>query len=469
MSLSEKLSKLTSNEKYKRVETGLWRALDPVGKGMNKIAGRLGAESFWPTELAEGEIEKAARILRTFTLEGAVAEDSEHTDGAGGAPAHHDPHASRKTQKVVRKIPQKALRGACGLAIFTCFRTGLGWSGASGSGLVVARLPDGSWSPPSGILIHTLAWGFLIGVDVYDVVLVIRKPETLKAFTRPKVSIGAEFSVAAGPVGNGAVLDAGLDAKPVWAYSKSKGAYVGVQLDGTVILNRDDANGRFFGRPGPVTAAEIFSGALPHPPATRPLLQTLYAGEGNPQILGTDAIPSGQAPGDRPLSQEEVQALASQTDGGSGPSAKDPPSGALSGGQASSTPLPQPTSTGPVLGQQAEAQPPAYSDLATDPFASPPASQGLGWRAPDAAAEKEALRRQYAAQDAAQGEPAASSAGGVPGRVRAEYDFKGTEADDLSFTEGEIIDVIGREGDQWYRGSIGSRTGIFPCNYVSHV
>jgi hypothetical protein len=83
-------------------------------------------------------------------------------------------------------------------------------------------------------------------------------------------------------------------------------------------------------------------------------------------------------------------------------------------------------------------------------------------------AEKEALRRQYAQQDAT-----ASTAGGYggsggggsaalpahsshPSRVRAAYDFTGVEHGDLTFHTGEVIDVTGMEGDQWYRGSITS-------------
>lgn len=57
----------------------------------------------------------------------------------------------------------------------------------------------------------------------YDVVLLLRKPEALRAFEHPKVSIGGELSVAAGPVGNGAMLDTGIEAAPCWSYTKSKG------------------------------------------------------------------------------------------------------------------------------------------------------------------------------------------------------------------------------------------------------
>lgn len=131
INLKEKFEKLSSDprskaaaDKYKKLETGVWKVLEPVGRASNKIAGRLGAESFWPTELADGELDKAARILRTFTLEGAKADDGAEAEAQGGVASNapSDPNEHRKRQKVIKKIPQKALQGACGIAIFTCFR-----------------------------------------------------------------------------------------------------------------------------------------------------------------------------------------------------------------------------------------------------------------------------------------------------------------------------------------------------------
>lgn len=124
---------------FKKVETGTWKALAPVGNWGNRQAGKLGAESFWPTELGL-ECDKAARILRTFTSKGATVEvDANNTaaindqDAVVPAPAPKydekgkkikDPHKydHRKTQKVIRRIPPKALQQAQGLAIFTVFR-----------------------------------------------------------------------------------------------------------------------------------------------------------------------------------------------------------------------------------------------------------------------------------------------------------------------------------------------------------
>lgn len=136
---------------YKKAETGIWRALDPIGQGANRLAGRAGAESFWPTELAEGELDKAARILRTFTLDAAASEKEAEvaptqllsemqeqqqqtagTSSQSAAPSlaqtttagsdSKDQYAARKTQKTMLKIPPEALRNASGVAIMTCFR-----------------------------------------------------------------------------------------------------------------------------------------------------------------------------------------------------------------------------------------------------------------------------------------------------------------------------------------------------------
>lgn len=59
-----------------------------------------------------------------------------------------------------------ALATAENISAFFDVRTGFGLSGSSGSGVVLAKLPDGSWGPPSGILVHTIGWGFLIGLDI---------------------------------------------------------------------------------------------------------------------------------------------------------------------------------------------------------------------------------------------------------------------------------------------------------------
>src|SRR4051794_27164489 len=72
---------------------------------------------------------------------------------------------------VTKKIPPRIIQNAVGLAVFSCMRSGLWMSGSGGAGMITARKADGTWSPPSGIMLHTAALGFVIGVDIYDCVL----------------------------------------------------------------------------------------------------------------------------------------------------------------------------------------------------------------------------------------------------------------------------------------------------------
>ena len=162
-------------------------------------------------------------------------------------------------------------------------RTGLWFSGAGGSGVLVARKEDGSWSPPSGIMLHTAGLGFLVGVDIYDCVLVINNRKALEAFTKLRATLGGEISAVAGPVGMGGVLE--NDGKwkeanrPVFTYLKSRGFYAGVQVDGTIVIERNDENARFYNEK--VGVGDILAGKVRHVPyGTKMLMETLKAAEG---------------------------------------------------------------------------------------------------------------------------------------------------------------------------------------------
>ncbi|KAI1454203.1 DUF500-domain-containing protein [Annulohypoxylon moriforme] len=214
-----------------------------AGVPINKLTNKLGSEAFWPTSM-DKECDKAARILKSFCKDGFHAggsEKSSSSNAGSGGPSGKP--------KVLVKIPQSAIVNAKGLAIFTTFRTGLHISGAGGSGLVVARLPDGRWSPPAGFLVHTLGAGLMAGLDIYDCVCVLNTEAAVDAFAKPRVSLGGEIAVVAGPVGAGTSLEAavGKSVKPVWSYMKSRGLYGGVQVDGTVVVQRPDANAEFYG------------------------------------------------------------------------------------------------------------------------------------------------------------------------------------------------------------------------------
>lgn len=254
-----------------------WDTLDKLGPPVNRLSNRLGAEAFWPMSI-DKESEKAARIIRSFCKDGFYAPESQNTTDENGKI-----NRPKSKQRVINKIPQHVIKNAKGLAIFTTMRTGLWFSGAGGSGVLLGRIPGtNEWSPPSGILLHTAGIGFLAGVDIYDCVMVINTYEALEAFTKVRCTIGGELSVAAGPVGMGGMVESEVHKRqaPILTYMKSKGLYAGVALDGTIIVERFDENEKFYGER--ISAQEILKGNVRHPPrSVSNLIQTIHAAQGD--------------------------------------------------------------------------------------------------------------------------------------------------------------------------------------------
>ncbi|KAK3326148.1 putative SH3 domain-containing YSC84-like protein 1 [Apodospora peruviana] len=267
-----------------------------AGEPINKITNKLGSEAFWPSKM-DLECDKAARILQSFCKDGFYAPDStpNRPTKSPTSPIPRPSSGPKSKPTVLVKIPQKVIQSAAGLAIFTTFRTGLHISGAGGSGIVVSRLPNGTWSPPSGFLVHTLGAGFMVGLDIYDCVCVLRTSEAVRAFTRSgRLSLGGEIGLVAGPVGAGTSVETaigGKNDKPVWSYMKSRGLYAGVQADGTVIIARPDANAAFYGVKK-ITPEQILNGQVPArrpsagmwPEGARKLMEVLKAAEGRRDV-----------------------------------------------------------------------------------------------------------------------------------------------------------------------------------------
>ncbi|KAI5917184.1 hypothetical protein F4810DRAFT_718152 [Camillea tinctor] len=325
-----------------------------AGGPINKLTNRLGSESFWPDTM-DKECDKAARILKSFCKDGFYTTPSKKPSTSGPS----------SESKVLVQIPRSAIANAAGLAIFTTFRAGMHISGAGGSGIVMARLSDGSWSPPSGFLVHTLGAGINIGLDIYDCVCVLNTQAAVDAFTRPRLSLGGEVSVVAGPVGAGASVETALgggarynsgkagdtttaDAKdkgkgkgkgcsvaPVWSYMKSRGFYAGVQADGTIIIQRPDANAAFYGERG-ITVEKILSGNVQShapgaaqgrkegdivmwPEGARQLVEVLKAAEGkgaDPNVMSK--LSAQPTPGDLAVSPGAASEMGTGT-GAQGP------------------------------------------------------------------------------------------------------------------------------------------------------
>ncbi|KAJ4987574.1 duf500 domain protein [Stagonosporopsis vannaccii] len=261
--------------------------VDKLGAPVNRLSNKVGSEAFWPTTL-DVESDKAARILKSFCKDGFYQEEDRPTGNQG----------PKAKQRVLKKIPSEVIKNAKGLCIFTTMRTGLWISGSGGAGVLVARKEDGTWSPPSGIMMHTVGVGFLVGVDIYDCVIVINSQKAMDAFQSVRCTLGGEISAVAGPAGVGGIIDTEVHKRqsPLFTYIKSRGFYAGLQLDGTIVIERTDENERFYGER--IGVKDILAGNARHPPyEIRRLMETLKAAQGDTDV-DESLIPDEASPAD---------------------------------------------------------------------------------------------------------------------------------------------------------------------------
>src|SRR4029453_13508937 len=171
-----------------------------------------------------------------------------------------------------KAIPRDVLRHSKGLAIMTVVKAGFIFSAKGGQGVVVARTGQG-WSGPSFIATGGAGWGLQMGAQGTVFWIVSNNHRARQAFSRGgNVTIGADVSAAAGPVGrtaSGAVAPTAA----VYTYSKSKGLFAGVSLEGAVIGTQRNSNFRYYGQP--VRADEILSGLTPAPAGASVLRRAL--------------------------------------------------------------------------------------------------------------------------------------------------------------------------------------------------
>ena len=136
----------------------------------------------------------------------------------------------------------KLLRQARGLAFLTIAKIGFLIAARVGTGLVVARSPNGEWSAPSAIGTIGLSCGLLAGADLTDYLLILGDDEAVESFYgRKHASLGAEVGVALGAVGRSGLVQMSLGDRTLsscYSYSQSKGAFAGAALEGSVVLVR---------------------------------------------------------------------------------------------------------------------------------------------------------------------------------------------------------------------------------------
>ncbi|MGB2636570.1 MAG: lipid-binding SYLF domain-containing protein [Candidatus Acidiferrum sp.] len=131
-----------------------------------------------------------------------------------------------------------------------------------GRGAMVCRTGDkfrGPWGAPAMYALEGGSFGFQIGAEATDLILLVMNDRGMESILSSKVKLGADASVAGGPVGRDASADtdAWMRAE-ILSYSRSRGLFAGVSLEGTTLRPDDDANAQVYGRP--IKAKEIVRG-----------------------------------------------------------------------------------------------------------------------------------------------------------------------------------------------------------------
>lgn len=192
----------------------------------------------------------------------------------------------------LRGIPRAMLHDAAGVAIIPhVVKTALVLDARFGRGVIVVHQPDGCWGHPVFVTLTGGGAGAQAGIEATDLVLVFKTPKSLDRALHGKLTLGEDVTVAAGPLGRDAEVatDRRLLKAEIYSYSRSRGLFAGLSLEGARLHLDPRANAAFYGlrdgRPeevlgyhgAPIAAAEALraqlgalSGAPPAPPPVPP-------------------------------------------------------------------------------------------------------------------------------------------------------------------------------------------------------
>ena len=191
-------------------------------------------------------------------------------------------------------IPSWLLERAYGVVVIPqVIKVALGLGGRGGRGVMAVRNPDGSWSSPVFVNLGGANIGFQWGVQSTELVLVLMSPKSVEGMAGGKVTLGADASVAAGPVGRSAAVATDTSFKAqVLGYARNSGLFAGVALDGSVISVDDGSNAEAYGTQG-ILASQILEGKSGTPTqAARDFTGALERATGHaPSASGTTAAP----------------------------------------------------------------------------------------------------------------------------------------------------------------------------------
>jgi lipid-binding SYLF domain-containing protein len=191
----------------------------------------------------------ASALLATSAVSGAASEDKE--DGEAKRVADATVVFNEIMDAGDSAIPSAILDKAEGIAVFpTTIKAGLVVGGQRGRGILSVRGESGTWSAPAFLTLTGGSVGLQIGAQATDLVLVIMNRRGLENLVRNQFKVGADASVAAGPVGRDAQASTDIQMRAqILSYSRARGVFAGVTINGSTIRQDKDANRRFYGKP----------------------------------------------------------------------------------------------------------------------------------------------------------------------------------------------------------------------------
>lgn len=400
----------------------------------------------------KSEAKKAAKILREFTV----------------------PTAKMGPDKL---IPAGILMKAKGLAVLTVVKAGFLVTARGGSGIVIAKLDDGinsGWSAPSAIGKAGLGGGFEIGAEVTDFVIILNKRSAVEAFSKGgNLTIGGNFTVAAGPLGRNLEADVALrSTAAIYTYSKTRGLFAGISVEGSGLIERKDANKKFYGRD--IRAYEILQGYVDPPEECSCLYEVL---ESHRKQAEKELV--------RLAKKEALKAVSGDYDVKSKFSSftesfrsrkksKDKPESSPGKDWDSddSSSLPSGTKTRPSSSKVVS----KHVTKSTRNVTKHSTSGSYTSSSPDfhSSRQKSSYKMRPRSVSGASNLSTGStlSTGSNDSwelRVTAIYPFEGQLPCDLSFKTGDRIEVLTRTDSQndWWEGRLKGKVGIFPANYVN--
>jgi lipid-binding SYLF domain-containing protein len=210
----------------------------------------------------------------TLVLAGTVA--------AGAQISRQQQDRIRETAAVlgeVRREPDKEIpqdlwdKATCVIVIPSLKKLAFGFGGEYGKGMMSCR-HDGAWSAPVFMQLEKGSWGFQIGGESIDLVLLVMHQRGMDKLLQDKVALGADASVAAGPVGRTAqaATDVQLNAEIV-SYSRAQGLFAGIDVSGGVLKPDMDANRDLYGQA--ISAREVLTDGAMAPVAAEAFMTAL--------------------------------------------------------------------------------------------------------------------------------------------------------------------------------------------------